>query len=574
MRGSGMTRKQKRPVLVVFANPRGTSALRLGEEDRAITESIRRAKERDQIPLTRCHAATVHDLTRAMLDENYHIVQISGHGTQSGLVLEHDDGARFVVPQRALAKTFAAYASPKGSIECVILNACYSVSTGTLASLGVPYTIAMEGAISDLAAIEFSRGFYDAIGAGKDIEFAYDEGCRRVELVVPGARFVSKLLRSGETCSTETVVRTPEKHSRDESTTSSSSVILGLAVDLSGSMQSSMFNDQGGAVTRLEGFRRALHRSVQKASDIVKQQVDAASSPCFDVFAYGFGLRHRSFEFADLFSLIKISKDLITNEEITRLKDKHSETVRRNYEAKASQYRGLGELLGSIAPSIVAGVQETVRAKAEDEIKNLVLSEIADRVASRLSELGNTTLTIHEVVSIWKDSESAFDNARELIFGRTPMCAALNAVKERFESALADHPPGSLASLFLLSDGAPTDGSPHGIAATIRELGITITSCFVTDHDVADPRMLYGHPQDSWPEGAKLMFDVASEIPDDSDLSAFLLRKGWTIQPNARLFVQLNHTDVLNELVDVLMLPAHRHEFNWQLPPGESQKNP
>ncbi len=186
------------PVLVVFANPRGTSALRLGEEDKAITESIRLSKHRDDIRLTKCQAATVHDLSRALLDEEFRIVHISGHGTQSGLVLEGNDGSRFVVPQAALAKTFSAYAAPNGHLDCVVLNACYSVSTGSLASLGVPYTIAMEGAISDRAAVEFSRGFYDAIGAGKDIPFAYEEGCRRVELAAPGTQFVSKLLRFGE----------------------------------------------------------------------------------------------------------------------------------------------------------------------------------------------------------------------------------------------------------------------------------------------------------------------------------------------------------------------------------------
>jgi len=186
------------PVLIIFANPRGTSTLRLGEEDRAITESIRLSKQRESFSLTKCHAATVHDLSRALLDHEFRIVHISGHGTRSGLVLEEDDGRRFDVPQEALAKTFAAHASPAGRLECVILNSCYSLSTGSLASLGVPYTIAMEGPISDRAAIEFSRGFYDALGAGKDIPFAYEEGCRRVELASPGSRFASRLLRLGE----------------------------------------------------------------------------------------------------------------------------------------------------------------------------------------------------------------------------------------------------------------------------------------------------------------------------------------------------------------------------------------
>jgi hypothetical protein len=34
-------------VLALFANPRGTSSLRLGEEDRTIREYFRRGKKRD-----------------------------------------------------------------------------------------------------------------------------------------------------------------------------------------------------------------------------------------------------------------------------------------------------------------------------------------------------------------------------------------------------------------------------------------------------------------------------------------------------------------------------------------------
>ena len=206
----------------------------------------------------------------------------------------------------------------------------------------------MEGAISDKAAIEFSRGFYDAIGAGKDIEFAYDEGCRRVELAAPGTRFISKLLRSGETYTPESEQGHLSGHSRGGSTVPSTPIILGLAVDLSGSMQGSMRNDEGGTLTRLEGFRRALQRSVQNANEIAKQRT-AGVSPQFDVFAYGFGFRHKSFEYADLFSLIKVSKDLITKDEIERLKEKHTVAVRRKYESKASQYGGLPSLLRQYA---------------------------------------------------------------------------------------------------------------------------------------------------------------------------------------------------------------------------------
>jgi hypothetical protein len=105
--------------------------------------------------------------------------------------LEDESGEQYVVPQQALADLFRAYSPP---LNCVILNACFSISQGQLASVGVPFTIAMEGLISDDAAIEFSRGFYDAIGAGKDIEFAYEEGRRTVQLAAPNTQFISIML--------------------------------------------------------------------------------------------------------------------------------------------------------------------------------------------------------------------------------------------------------------------------------------------------------------------------------------------------------------------------------------------
>lgn len=182
-------------ILAVFATPRSLARLETGEEDRVMVESIRLGKERDDVQLTRCHAARLDDLSRALLDADFRIVHISGHGAEKGLILDDEHGRGFVVPKAALAKSFSKYAPPRGRLECVILNACYSFTTGALtSSLGVPYTIAMEGPISDPAAIEFSRGFYDAIGAGKGITFAYEEGCDRVALKGLDGHFKAKLL--------------------------------------------------------------------------------------------------------------------------------------------------------------------------------------------------------------------------------------------------------------------------------------------------------------------------------------------------------------------------------------------
>jgi hypothetical protein len=174
------TQDRHTPILAVFANPRGSDTLRLGAEDRVIRECLRLSKYRDRVSLDVLHAATIHDVRRAMLEKEYRIVQFSGHGTGYGLAFEDEQGKMRLVPQKALAEFLSAYSPP---IECVILNACYSNLQGQLIAAEVPYVIGMGGAISDEGATEFTRGFYDALGAGKGIEFAYAEGCRTIKLM-------------------------------------------------------------------------------------------------------------------------------------------------------------------------------------------------------------------------------------------------------------------------------------------------------------------------------------------------------------------------------------------------------
>lgn len=58
-------------------------------------------------------------------------------------------------------------------VECVILNACQSEAQAEAIAEHIPYVIGMSAGIKDKAAIEFAVGFYDALGAGKEIDDAF-----------------------------------------------------------------------------------------------------------------------------------------------------------------------------------------------------------------------------------------------------------------------------------------------------------------------------------------------------------------------------------------------------------------
>lgn len=177
----------EKKVLIVFANPQNTMSLNLSKEKKVICEAIKKSKHGKKIKLTCLETSTIHDFRRALLNQDYEIVHIASHGNHAGLILEDEFGKPHKIPQKAFTDLLHQYKK----IECVILNACYSFKQGQLISSAVPYTIAMENKLYDETAIEFSRGFYDAIGAGKDYQTAYEQGCINVRLIHSNKEFPS-----------------------------------------------------------------------------------------------------------------------------------------------------------------------------------------------------------------------------------------------------------------------------------------------------------------------------------------------------------------------------------------------
>jgi hypothetical protein len=184
----------RKKILFLASNPTNTGKLRLDEEVREITEGLKRSNERDRFELIQAGAVRVNDLRRSMLDHAPRIVHFSGHGhggADSGIVLEDAQGLAYQVPTDALVGLFELCA---GHVECVILNACYSEAQAEAIAKHIPYVIGMNAAISDGAALEFAIGFYDAIGAGKSIEEAFQFGSNAVALkgipehLIPGIK--------------------------------------------------------------------------------------------------------------------------------------------------------------------------------------------------------------------------------------------------------------------------------------------------------------------------------------------------------------------------------------------------
>lgn len=168
-------------ILILAANPKNTEILRLEEEVQKIEAGLERSHPRQPFEIVfRSTEAKPEELRRAFLDCEPQIVHFSGHGSGTpGLAFLDEAGEARLVTAQALGNFFKLF---HDKIECVILNACYSVVQAEAIAQHIDYVIGMNQAIGDRAAIEFAVGFYDALGAGRSIEDAYLFGCSAIEL--------------------------------------------------------------------------------------------------------------------------------------------------------------------------------------------------------------------------------------------------------------------------------------------------------------------------------------------------------------------------------------------------------
>ncbi|HEX6200617.1 MAG TPA: CHAT domain-containing protein, partial [Thermoanaerobaculia bacterium] len=131
----------------------------------------------------------------------YHCFHFVGHGGFRGgrghLLLDPEDGDDGLVPDRELARLFTNHRAMK----LVVLNACESAAQSTsrplagcaagLVAEGVPAVVAMQYAVRDEAAVDFTRGFYHSLFRSAErgrVDVAVSQGRNVLAAKHPGQR--------------------------------------------------------------------------------------------------------------------------------------------------------------------------------------------------------------------------------------------------------------------------------------------------------------------------------------------------------------------------------------------------
>jgi len=191
--------------ILLSANPLDTERLSLDIEIREILEKIRSSEYRDVVELIPVLAARPDDILQALNMHRPEIVHFSGHGTSDGEIVVLDThGQAKPISTQALQILFRAM---QDNVRLVILNACYSEVQAQAIIESIDCAIGMQDALSDEAAIKFIASFYRAIGFGRSVKAAFDQGIAALMLEgIPEADTPKLLCRPGVDPSTIVLV--------------------------------------------------------------------------------------------------------------------------------------------------------------------------------------------------------------------------------------------------------------------------------------------------------------------------------------------------------------------------------
>ena len=181
-------------VLGMVTSPSGLAPLDVEHEKRLVEEAVRGLREQGLLELTWLEGQTWRHLQRTMRHGPWHVFHFVGHGgfdpaTEEGALALSDDAGHMRLLR---ASGLAELLDDHYPLRLVFLNSCegargsesdaFSSTAATLVRRGVPAVVAMQYEITDQAAIEFSRDFYEALADSLPVDAAVTEARAAVSM--------------------------------------------------------------------------------------------------------------------------------------------------------------------------------------------------------------------------------------------------------------------------------------------------------------------------------------------------------------------------------------------------------
>lgn len=134
------------------------------------------------------------------------------------------------------------------------------------------------------------------------------------------------------------------------------------------------------------------------------------------------------------------------------------------------------------------------------------------------------------------------------MFGSTPINQAINLASLRF----LDKPYEMYRKfLIIISDGEFESSTLKFETDLLKQVGVTIICCYVSDHNVMKKLPDKIHP--SWSDGARIMFNISSELNPQDDIANSLVEEGFSVESGMKLLFQINYSDRLERMLNAVL---------------------
>jgi hypothetical protein len=186
-------------VLGMVSSPNDLEPLDTAREMSRIESALQEMKAAGHLEWHWLKGQTWRDLRAALRHGPWHVFHFIGHG---GFDTRAEEGFLALADERGKARYVSATEVGRllhdhNDLRLVILNAClgaqggtrdvFSSTAATLTRRGIPAVVAMQYEITDLAAIEFARTFYEQIAEGLPVDTAVAEARIAISMAIPNS---------------------------------------------------------------------------------------------------------------------------------------------------------------------------------------------------------------------------------------------------------------------------------------------------------------------------------------------------------------------------------------------------
>ena len=184
-------------ILAVVGHMPPGQDLDVDQERSRMETALAELRQRGLVALSWAQNQSWRELQRTLRQGPWHVVHFIGHGA---FHQERDEGAVLLADDEGqghwfTATQFGRLLADQSALRLVLLNACEGgrgsdqdvfASTGaTLVRRGAPAVISMQHEISDRAALEFTRAFYEALADALPVDLAVTEARKAISLLAP-----------------------------------------------------------------------------------------------------------------------------------------------------------------------------------------------------------------------------------------------------------------------------------------------------------------------------------------------------------------------------------------------------